>query len=115
MTSGAITAAIAGASLLAGSILAIPWWQRHRVETQNHEVEFACSDGAIELRNTGEAKTVTLEDVWRNDHAATPARKIERLGGSREIVVAAGSTARVALVAVDGRCAAPSCWTMVSY
>ncbi|HEY2745317.1 MAG TPA: hypothetical protein VGL86_11860 [Polyangia bacterium] len=115
MTNGAITGAIAAASLVVGSVLAIPWWRHHRIETLNHEVELVCGDDALELRNAGDAKTVTLEDVWENDHGTKPARKIERLGAPTQIAIAAKGTARVALVAVASRCAAPWCWTMVRY
>ena len=111
-----IVALIVAAVAIAGAIFGVRAWQRHVIDDKSREVEIRCALNEVELVNHGAAKTVTLSDVWQNDHSTVQPRKNERLGRERRVDLAAGGSARVALyLPSPGRCEAPRCWTMASY
>jgi hypothetical protein len=111
-----VAALIVAATVVALAIVGVRAWQRRLIESQSREVEIRCALNEVELENHGAAKTVTLIDVWQNDHSTVQPRKNERLGRTRQVELAANTTAKVALyLSSPGRCEAPRCWTMVSY
>jgi hypothetical protein len=111
-----VVATIVAGVIVIGGYFAWRAWRIRDYEAKLKEVAVSCSDDGVAFVNHGDAKTLTLLDAWLNDHGSKPARKIERLGGRKEIALPANGTATVPFaVATDVRCARPACWPAVAY